>query len=153
VLSVNGLLIATVQPWSTRLLKRLETSRVLAVSSLLVGAGYGAYALCSTTLTYAIATAVWSLGEIFALPRAAALVADLSPESLRGSYQGVFAMSLGLAAAISPLLGAAGLERLGASGLWAACLVVSLGVALGQLLAGPTWRRREAAYSKSGPLP
>src|SRR6185436_20444175 len=84
VLAVNGFLIATLQPLSARRVRSFDPAHVLAVASVLVGIGYGAYALCTKPWQYAAATAVWTVGEILALPVASALVADLSPAALRG---------------------------------------------------------------------
>ncbi len=143
VIAVNGVLIVLLQPPATRLLSRLDPGRVLAAGSALVGLGYGGYALARSAWQYAAATAVWSLGEILVLPVAATVVAGLSPSDLRGRYQGLYSLTFGAAMFASPVLGAAVLERLGAGALWAACLGLSLLVALGHLAAGRARRRRE----------
>jgi len=75
VMAVNGVLIVTLQPFSDRFTRRFDPAHVLAAASLLVGVGYGAYTFCTTPLQYALATAVWSLGEILVMPVASALVA------------------------------------------------------------------------------
>lgn len=144
VLAVNGILIATLQPFSARLVGRFDPAHVLAASAVLVGIGYGAYALCDTELQFAAATAVWTVGEILGLPSAARIVADLSPEALRGRYQGAFSFCFGLALFAAPAVGAAVLQGWGSRRLWAACLVVAVAVSLAQLaIAGP--RRRQLA--------
>jgi MFS family permease len=133
VLAVNGVMIAVLQPFLAPWAGRFRRARVLAAGSLLVGLGYGAYALCTMVWQYALATAVWSLGEILLLPVASAVVADLSPEGLRGRYQGAFGLCFGLGMLVSPVLGAVVLERLGATALWAGCLGVSVAVAAAHL--------------------
>jgi MFS family permease len=144
VLSVNGLLIATIQPFSARLTRRFEAAHVLAFASLLLGAGYGSYAFCRTATHYALGTAVWSLGEIFALPVASALVADLSPPDLRGRYQGLLGLTGGLSLMLAPIIGSTILGRLGSGALWTGCAVLGVAVATGHLaIAGP--RRRALA--------
>lgn len=144
VLAINGLLIATAQPFLTPWALRFDSGRVLAAASLLVGLGFGGFAFCSTALQYAAATAVWTVGEILALPVAHAVVADLSPESLRGRYQGAFSLSWGLGVLAAPIAGASVMQRLGAPALWSGCLALGVLVALAHLaLAGP--RRRALA--------
>jgi len=147
-MAVNGLLIVTLQPLSGALTRRRDAARVLAVAALLVGAGYGAYAYCGTALEYAAATAVWSLGEILALPTLSSLVAELSPPDLRGRYQGLLGLSFGAGLALAPALGGAFLDRLGAQALWGATALLSVAVAAGQLAAGRA--RRTTAIQAGG---
>jgi MFS family permease len=136
VLSLNGMLIVAVQPWAASRLAHPPPGRVLAVACVLVGAGYGAYALCREAWHYAAATAVWTMGEIAYLPIASALVAELSPAHLRGRYQGAYSLSWGLASCLAPVVGPALLQAAGARALWAACLLVAIAVASGQLALG-----------------
>jgi MFS family permease len=147
VLAVNGFLIALVQPWAAPLARRFDPSHVLAAASLLVGAGYGTYALVVSAAGYAAATAVWSVGEILCLPVAGAFVAELSPPHLRGRYQGAFSVSWGLAMLAAPALGGAVLQGFGADALWAGCLVTGLVVAAGHLAFAGSRRRAIAALS------
>ena len=67
-----------------------------------------------------------------------------APAALRGRYQGAYSLSWAVAAFAAPALGAWGLGRFGADGVWGACLVAGLAVAAGQLAAGPARRRRLA---------
>lgn len=136
VLAVNGVLIVAIQPWATARLSRWPTGHVLAAATLIVGAGYGGYALCHAPWHYALATVIWTLGEIAYLPIASALVAELAPAHLRGRYQGGYNLAWGAASCLAPVVGPAVLQAFGARALWAACLLVALAVAAGQLALG-----------------
>ena len=83
-----------------------------------------------------------------ALPVTGALVADLSPQDLRGRYQGVYSFSWGLGMLLAPVAGASALARFGASGLWAGCLGMGLVVAASHL-GFASWRRRELALRRA----
>jgi predicted MFS family arabinose efflux permease len=144
VLAVNGLLIGTLQPFAARVLSGHDRSRVLAAGALLVGAGYGGYALCATAPEYALATALWTLGEIATLPTAVALVADLAPPDLRGRYNGAYGLSFGAGQTLAPLVGGALLARAGPAVLFAGCLAACAAVAAGHLALGAARRAREA---------
>ncbi len=151
MLAVNGFLIATLQPFSARLTRRFDAAHVLAVASVLVGAGYGSYALCTHPLAYAAATAVWTVGEILALPLAAALVAGLSPPALRGRYQGAYGLTFGVGTLVAPILGSTVMQRLGSHALWGGCLALGVAVAAAHLaIAGA--RRRALAGRLFTPL-
>jgi MFS family permease len=146
VIAVNGVLIILIQPGATRMMQRFRRSRVLAVASLLIGAGFGLYAIPGTAVWYATGVAVWTLGEIASSPTTSSIVADLAPTHLRGRYQGVFMMSWGLAMFVAPTLGTLVLARSGGSTLWATCLAIGVFVSGGQLaIAGARSRRLERA--------
>ncbi len=154
VLSVNGALIVVLQPWTTAHLSRRPPDRVLAAATLLVGAGYGGYALCSAPWHYALATVVWTLGEVAYLPIASTLVAELSPAHLRGRYQGAYSLAWGVASCLAPVLGPAVLQALGARALWMGCLLLALAVALGQVALGRAHgRARPGALTEDPPRP
>lgn len=135
-MAVNGILIVSCQPWVGRAVARFRPAHVLALSAVLVGAGYGTYYFARTALEFVFATGLWSAGEILTIPTMQALIARLSPADLRGRYQGVFGTSFGAALAIAPALGGAVLGRFSEGGLWSAEVVWCLIVALGHLLAG-----------------
>ena len=142
VMAVNGVLIALLQPFAARLTRGLDSGGTLALGAALVGLGYGAYALCSVEWHYGLATALWTLGEILSLPTVGALVAGLAPVARRGRYQGLYGLTFGAGMTLSPVLGAAFMERFGARSLWAACLLLSILVgAFHLVIAGPRRRR------------
>ena len=145
VLAVNTLVIALVQPWSSKPLSRFSEAQALSLASVLVGAGLGAYAFCRTSLQFAFATAVWSFGEIAFMPVAAAVTAHLAPPALRGRYSGALGLSFGASGFVATILGPALLQRSGPSALWFSCLALGLAVAAGEVLFGRMMARRPTA--------
>jgi MFS family permease len=155
-MAVNGVGVALLQPVQAALLGRREGSRLLAVSALLFGLGYGVNALAGllpALPVYVLGTVLWTLGEVVGFPVAATLVADLAPPDLRGRYQGAFSMCWGLAFVLSPMVGGRLLTGLGPLALWLACLVAGALVAGGHLAAAPARRRRLAAASPGPAVP
>ncbi|MBF5043051.1 MFS transporter [Aggregicoccus sp. 17bor-14] len=144
VLAVNGLLIVLVQPFANRLVGRMRRSSALALSAALTGLGFGMHALNDSVVGARFAVAVWTLGEIAQAPVAPAVVSDLAPVHLRGSYQGAYHMLWGLAACAAPAAGGWALGHLGALPLWGACLGIGVLSALVHLGIGPSRRRRLA---------
>lgn len=135
-MATNGVLIALLQPWASRLTQRLDSAQVLAGAALLVALGYGAYVWCETGVDFALATGVWSLGEIGSVPVISALVAQLSPKHLRGRYQGLLGLSFGVSLTIAPALGGVTLDALGPTSVWLGASALAVSVALGHLAAG-----------------
>jgi MFS family permease len=144
VVAVNCILILLTQPFVTRVVQKFDEGIVLATGAVFLGAGYGAYAFCSTAMQYFLATLVWSVGEVTGLPAASALVAKLAPEDLRGRYQGAFSFCMSLAMTIAPILGGAVIDRAGMRAWWGTCLGLGLGSAVAHLALGAARRARAA---------
>jgi MFS family permease len=152
LLSVNGLGVVVLQPLLGPALARRDGARLLAASALLIGTGFGVNALAGwlpPLPVYLAGVALWTLGEVVGFPAGAAIVANLAPMELRGRYQGIFAMSWGIAFMIAPILGGEVLTRLGGRALWVICLGIGAAVAAGHVLAAGPRRRRLAALAAS----
>ncbi|HEY0192424.1 MAG TPA: hypothetical protein VGC42_14995, partial [Kofleriaceae bacterium] len=161
LMAFNCIGVVLLQPRLSARLRGVDGSRMLALSAVLVGAGYGLNGLVPwladaaaglglgdvgtwRLALYLLGAAFWTVGEVIGFPAASALVADLAPVSLRGRYQGAFAMLWGAAMTFAPILGGTGLGALGGPTFWLSCFAVALAVALGHLAAGPSRRVRLA---------
>lgn len=142
LMSFNCIGVVLLQPWLTPLLRRVDASRLLAVSALLFGLGYAVNVFASTLPLYLFGASFWTVGEVVGFPAASALVSDLAPVELRGRYHGAFSMVWGLGMGLSPILGGHVMQFLGAPVLWWACLAAGTAVAAGHLRAAPARRRR-----------
>jgi dipeptide/tripeptide permease len=138
---INGILIVLVQPTASTWLERFSKSHVIAAGALLVGIGFGLTGVARTPAGYVLSIAVWSLGEIALLPVATAIITEIAPPSLRGSYQGAYQLMWGAAFFFAPGLAGATIARFGAAALWTGCFVTGVVVALGQLSLGAARRR------------
>ncbi|WP_224363834.1 MDR family MFS transporter [Hyalangium versicolor] len=141
VMAVNGVLIVLAQPFISRLVARRRRSAVLAAGAIFTGVGFGLHALSTTVPLAMFAVSIWTLGEILGATMSASVVADLAPVHLRGSYQGAFSMSWGLASCLSPMVGSWVLSRFGGATLWGACLLVGLLAGVWHLAAAGARRR------------
>jgi MFS family permease len=81
---------------------------------------------------------------MIAAPPNAAVIAELSPEALRGRYQSVFYLTFPAAGFIAPAAGGISLEYLG-DWHWVVCGALGLIAAAGHLLIQPARERRVAA--------
>ncbi|MEU6406310.1 MFS transporter [Streptomyces sp. NPDC046985] len=130
-LAVNGLLIVALQIPLTRLIEHRDPKRLLVVSSLLAGYGFGLTAFAGSVGAFALAVCVWTLGEMINAPTQTGLVVRLSPVHGRGRYQGVYSLSWSVAALVAPLMSGTVIDRLGAAWLWGACAALGTAAALG----------------------
>ena len=148
IMALNGLGVVVLQPLFGPWLPRHDGARVLALSVLCIGVGFGLNFFGGSIPAYLLGAVFYTVGEVLGFPVASAFVADLAPPELRGRYQGAFSMTWGMAFTLSPLLGGQLLHRYGGGVLWPACLATCLVVAALHLAAGPSRRRRLATVSR-----
>ncbi|GGV90291.1 MFS transporter [Streptomyces gelaticus] len=132
--AVNGVLIVALQIPVTRFIQHRDPRRLLVVSSLLAGYGFGLTAFAGSVAVYALTICVWTVAEIVNSPIQSSLVVRLSPARGRGRYQGMYTLSWSAAALVAPLMSGQVIDRFGAQWLWGACAVLGTGAALGYWL-------------------
>ena len=130
-IAVNGILIVALQIPVTRLIERRDAGRILVVSSLLAGYGFGLTAFAGSVGVFALTVCVWTLGEMLNAPTQTGLVVRLSPTQGRGRYQGMYTMSWSVAALVAPLMSGFVIDRFGAEWLWGMCAVIGTVAAVG----------------------
>ncbi|MFI6475051.1 MDR family MFS transporter [Streptomyces sp. NPDC050516] len=130
-IAVNGILIVAVQIPVTRYIQHRDPRRLLIISALLAGYGFGLTAFAGSVAVYALTICVWTLAEIVNAPTQTGLVVRLSPVHGRGRYQGIYTMSWSVAALIAPLMSGYVIDHFGAKWLWGACAVLGTGAAVG----------------------
>ncbi|MBT2387239.1 MFS transporter [Streptomyces sp. ISL-11] len=161
-MAVNGVLIVAVQIPVTRFIEHRDPRRLLVLSALFAGYGFGLTAFAGSSLGLLMLTVcVWTLGEIINSPTQMGLVVRLSPVHGRGRYQGVYTLSWSAAGLIAPLAGGVVIDRFGADTLWAGCAVIGTVAAAGYWLlmrtlppaeqATPVAARQPARVAEAGP--
>jgi MFS family permease len=144
VIALNGVLIVLGQLFIPKLIGGHGRTRVLAVGAIVQGVGFGLTAFAGSAWLYAMTVLVWTLGEMVYSPSNAATIADLAPASVRGRYQGVFALSWSIAGFTAPVLGGFVRDQLGNTALWVGCALIGVLAAAITLAAGPSRERRTA---------
>ncbi|MET8955940.1 MDR family MFS transporter [Streptomyces sp. NPDC004393] len=143
-IAVNGVLIVALQIPVTRFIEHRDPRRLLVISSLLAGYGFGLTAFAGSIGVFALTVCVWTLAEIVNAPTQTGLVVRLSPVRGRGRYQGMYTLSWSVASLIAPLMSGVVIDRFGAAWLWALCAVVGTIAAAGY---GALMRRLPAEES------
>ncbi|MBP2404468.1 MDR family MFS transporter [Streptomyces syringium] len=133
-IAVNGVLIVALQIPVTRFIEHRDPQRLLVISALLAGYGFGLTAFAGSIAVYMLTVCVWTLAEIINSPTQMGLVVRLSPTHGRGRYQGVYTLSWSAAALVAPLAGGAVIDHYGADTLWAGCAVIGTIAAAGYWL-------------------
>jgi MFS family permease len=146
VVALNGIVIVLVSLTVNQLMERRSPLLSMASGALLIGTGFGLYALTSAKIMYAAGVVIWTFGEIMGSPVAPSIVAHLSPVHRRGFYQGLIGAMWGLAAFIGPNIGGAIYNQFGQTVLWICCFVACvLAAATYLLIIRPLYERLSAA--------
>ena len=151
LVSINAALIVVAQPFAGPLVERLPRRAGLALGAALQGAGFGLLGVGHTMAWAALAIVVLTLGEMVLAPLHPAVVAELAPSHLRGTYQGAFNLSLSTAACVAPVVGSVVLESAGGGVLWGGCFALGLVAAVGHLARGQLRGRAAALIAASPP--
>jgi MFS family permease len=120
LLAVSSGLIVALQLPAARLTRRWRPQPVMAVTSVVAGAGFALLAVAHTVPLLLLAVGVWSLGELAHWPVAAAYTTSLAPPGRTGRYAGARSVCFGTALLVAPLAGTA-LYHLSPGVLWGAC--------------------------------
>src|SRR5581483_11182966 len=124
IVALNGVGIVVLQPFFVGVAGRYRRHRLLALSALLTGVGFGINAFVGGAAVYTAGLALWTIGVIGWSSVGPSIVADLSPPELRGSYQGAYQLAWGIAGCVGPPAGTLVLARLGPTALWGGCAAV-----------------------------
>ena len=144
VLTINGGILCLLQIPAIALFQRMSNTRVLVLGMSITAVGYAFQIGADSWVTFAIATVLWTLGELGTFPIAATTVANIAPKDVRGTYQGLYNLVWSLSNAFSPLVGGWILNAFGSHVLWTCCTVMFVIVAIGfYVTRGP--RERAAA--------
>ncbi len=141
LISLNGVIICLTELPLTSYTRRRPARRVMVAGMLVFGLGFALTGLATTIPILAALVVIWTVGEMFYFPMAAAHVANISPPDMRGRYQGAWGISWGLGAVLGPVLGTA-LFAIEPRAVWPACGLVAV---LGALLLLPATRAHRAA--------
>lgn len=105
LVSMNGLIIVLTELPLTAWTQRYARRTMIAFGYLLVGAGFAVNAIAYDLPLMAVGIVIWTFGEMIASPIAAAFVADMAPETLRGRYMGFYGLSWALGLIAGPAIG------------------------------------------------
>jgi len=129
LVSLNGVLVVLCELPLTTITRRFVATRVMAAGFLVAGSGLALLTFGHSVPYLACCIAIFTLGEMIAMPVAGAFVADLAPPSIRGRYLGVYGLTWTVALMVGPALGMQ-LLALGPPVLWLACGAMGTGAAV-----------------------
>ncbi|PAY18583.1 hypothetical protein CKO51_15505 [Rhodopirellula sp. SM50] len=126
LMSVNGLLIVVLQLPLIHWLSRFNAMTIVLIGGVLISIGFGLTAAGTGLVFVGACIAIWTLGEILQAPFKQAIVTDMAPDELRGSYLGLFTMCYASALTIGAPIGGTVLYRFGPTMLWMGTFLVAM---------------------------
>lgn len=105
IVTINAVMCIFVQYPVTLITRRKPTLPVLAVGALFYAAGVGSIALGTNFWAFALSMAILTMGELIMSPTITTLVANLSPEDMRGRYMSILNLTWPVASAVGPVVG------------------------------------------------
>ncbi len=105
LISINGILIVALELLIATFAARFVPRRVIALGYLLTGMGFLFGGMVSSVPALAVGVVIWTLGEIVSTPVAAAWVADLAPDHMRGRYMGAWGSTWAIGMIVGPMVG------------------------------------------------
>jgi predicted MFS family arabinose efflux permease len=137
LLALNPLIIVFCEMILVHWAERRDRLRLIGLGALLICTGFGLIPLDASTPFLAFTIAIWTLGEMLALPQLNTVVARRAGPGRHGHYMGMYTMSFSAAFAFAPGLGTWIYDHFGPRTLWLA--IGALGPAL---FAWALWLRR-----------
>ncbi len=144
MMSLNAAMVVLFQFPITEFTERHARARMLALGAALYAAGFGLVGFVRTVPLFAVAIAIWTVGEMVHVPVSQAYVAEVAPDDMRGRYMGAAGLTWGMGWSIGPLLAGLVMDQADPHYVWYGCLVVGLVAAVAFLRLG---RRQRAAMS------
>lgn len=141
VMGFNGFLIMLVELPLAQWIKTFSPRLVCGVGFTLIGIGCASFAAVESMAGFMMAMALFTVGEMIALPVSAAYGAKLAPAEYRGRYFGFFSIMWGFSA----MVGSAGVWAYGHVGVHWWWFTGSFGLVAGVLMLGRLRDRRPAA--------
>ncbi|MEN8615100.1 MFS transporter [Dehalogenimonas sp. THU2] len=122
LLTLNAVLVVALQYPAARWVGKMNHARALFIGMMVYAVGYLSLGLVGPYGLALMAMGIITLGEILFSPVSMTVVAELSPPSWRGRYQGFYGLAETLGISLGPTLGGALLDRTAPDGqmsLWA----------------------------------
>jgi MFS family permease len=130
LLSLNAILVVTMQIWITNQTRRFPPMLVMAFSGLMYILGFGIFGFSGSIWMFILAFVLITIGEMTQSPVAMAAVSRFASEDKRGRYMAIFEFGWVLPTTYASVVGGLVLDNLNPHWLWYGCMGVGVLVIL-----------------------
>jgi predicted MFS family arabinose efflux permease len=147
--AVNTLMIVFLEMILMDKIRRRSLPRMISLSFIFLGAGFGLMPLGRGYFYAAFTVAVWTFGEMLSIPLITTLISARADDSTRGRYLAFNSFVFSLALIIAPAAGMAVYGRFGGPALWFGCAGVGVLLAVALTILTP-WLEKNPRESPRG---
>jgi MFS family permease len=126
LISLNAVMVVLFQFAITRRIEKKPPLMMMSLGTALCTIGFAMYGFVSTYILFMLAMVIITLGEMLWAPVSQALVAQFSPEEMRGRYMAVYGFSWGIPYAVGPYLAGLIMDNADPRLLWYAAGMVGI---------------------------
>lgn len=103
--TVNAVMVVFLQLFVTRRTSKYRPLIIMSLGTLFYGLGVGSIAFGTGFWGFLVSMVIVTIGELMVIPTASTYTANRAPETMRGRYMSILALTMGAGSMIGPLLG------------------------------------------------
>jgi MFS family permease len=134
ILSFNAVCVVLFQFCVTKKIKEYHPLRVMMVGNILYAVGFALFGFTNIYWQFLVAMLIITMGEMIIAPIIQTLIADISPENMRGRYMAAYHLGWGIAVALGPLATGIIMDNFNPNWVWYAGGTICFFVAIGYLI-------------------
>ena len=116
--TVNAVMVVLLQLFVTRRTSHFRPLAVMAIGTLFYGLGVGSIAFATGFWGFLASMVIVTIGELMVIPTASTYTANRAPETMRGRYMSMLALTMGAGSMVGPLLGGFLNDTYSPSAIW-----------------------------------
>jgi MFS family permease len=116
--TANAVMVVLLQLYVTRRTSRYRPLAVMAIGTLFYGLGVGSIAFATGFWGFLASMMIVTIGELIVIPTASTYTANRAPETMRGRYMSMLALTMGAGSMVGPLLGGFLNDTFSPSAIW-----------------------------------
>ncbi|MDO9545438.1 MAG: MFS transporter [Pelolinea sp.] len=134
ILSLNAACVVLFQFRVTRKVKKHHQLSVMLVGNLFYAVGFALYGFTNKYWQFLVAMVIITVGEMVIAPIVQTLIANISPEDMRGRYMAAYHLGWGIAVSIGPLAAGIIIDNYNPNWVWYAGGIICSLVAVGYFI-------------------
>ncbi len=146
ILSLNAIMVVVMQFSITKQVKKFQPLWMMALGNVLYASGFAMYGFVSGYSSFLLAMVIITLGEMVIAPVIQTVIANISPQDMRGRYMAAFQLGRNAASAIGPLIAGVILDNYDPRWLWYGGGIICCLVAVGYL---GLWKRAGEQFNNA----
>lgn len=131
LLTINALMVVTLQFSITYLTRRFNPLRVVSAGALFYVGGLLIFGLSSLLPHFMLGMVVLTIGELIVSPTATGLAANMAPPAMRARYMGALSLTYTVGAGVGPVIGGVLSDTIAPQAIWYGGAFAALCAAVG----------------------